>query len=103
MVNFRPCTSKPDALATSRWPSSSAAANAANTFGQRAGKWLNRGLVGLPMVGTATLAAGDVAPQSEERNLEIRKGIDALLTAFEKQGIALVVDPKRRNVAAIPS
>jgi len=55
------------------------------------------------MVGTATLAAGDVAPQSEERNLEIRKGIDALLTAFEKQGIALVVDPKRRNVAAIPS
>jgi hypothetical protein len=40
---------------------------------------------------------------TEERNLEIRKGIDALLTAFEKQGIALVVDPKRRNVAALPS
>jgi hypothetical protein len=40
---------------------------------------------------------------TEERNLEIRKGIDALLTALEKQGIALVADPKRRNVAAIPS
>jgi hypothetical protein len=39
---------------------------------------------------------------TEERNLEIRKGIDALLTAFAQQGIALVVAPRRRNVAAIP-
>lgn len=36
---------------------------------------------------------------TEERNLEIREGIPALLNAFDRHDVPLVVNMNRKNVA----